>query len=180
MEISGNVFGIETIAENIEHARSLGLEMDRLFFAHALPSELPSRIDLWLFQDSFEHLADPAAFFDWLSKNSSEQAQLLIVLPEAGSISERLLGRFWPHKLNDHRFHWSRKGLIGFLSVRKFNVSTFFRPVKYISLATIVAHIMQKMVTPKGLSEWIERAHSFDLRFHFNIGEMGILLRKNR
>jgi hypothetical protein len=154
------------------------MSRDSLFCAQALPEELPRKVDLWVFSDSFEHLPDPDAFISWVSGNSSRQAQLLIVAPEAGSLSDRLLGRLWPHKMHDHRFHWSREGLVHFLSVKNFALSASFDPTKFISLITITAHLLQKLRTPRWVAERINAPILANICFRFNFGEMGMLFRK--
>jgi hypothetical protein len=174
---SREVFGIETIAENIEHAGRIGISGANLFLAHALPPALSAKIDLWLFQDSFEHLTCPDTFMEWLSTNSSERSRLLLVAPAAESISERLLGRIWPHKLADHTFHWTKRGLVDFMARRNFHLVTKFRPVKYISVMTIIAHLMHKSGRKGGLPEKWRSLSFLNLRFRVNIGEMGLLFR---
>lgn len=174
---SGKAFGIEAIAENIDHAVSLGIGRDALFLAQALPAELPRKVDLWIFSDSFEHIPDPGAFISWVARNSDSQAQLLIVSPEAGSPSDRLLGRLWPHKMNDHCFHWSKKGLVQFLSSKDFALAASFKPAKYVSLLTITSHLLQKLRVPVRLAQLINRPGFANIRFRFNIGEMGTLFR---
>jgi len=176
---AGKAFGIEAIDENIAHAASLGIERDSLFVAQALPDKLPQKVDLWIFSDSFEHLPDPEAFVSWLSENSSAQAQMLIIAPDAGSLSEKVLGRLWPHKMHDHCFHWSKEGLVSFLSSKNFTMTASFKPTKYVSLLTITSHLLQKLRVPMGIAKWINNPNLANLRFSFNIGEMGFLFRKN-
>jgi len=175
---SRKAFGIETINENIAHAISLGISRESLFSAQALPAEIPGKVDLWVFSDSFEHLPDPDTFISWVSGNSSRQARLLIIAPEAGSLSDRMLGRLWPHRLHDHRFHWSREGLVHFLSIRNFDLAASFSPAKYVSLITITSHLLQKLGTPGWVAERLNAPILATFRFRFNFGEMGMLFGK--
>jgi methyltransferase family protein len=177
-DVSRKALGIETIDENIDHAVSLGISRYSLVNAQTLPEKLPAKVDLWVFSDSFEHLPDPDSFIYWMSRNSGRQAQLLIVAPEAGSLSDRLLGRLWPHKIHDHLFLWSRRGLVHFLSARNFELSASFNPSKYIAPITIASHLLQKLSAPKWVSERINVPILANFRFRFNIGEMGMLFRR--
>ena len=79
--------GIDVITECLTHAQALGVSADRLFDGANLPPELPQRIDFWLFQDNFEHIPQPAQFVEWVERNSSANTEVLVVLPEAASIS---------------------------------------------------------------------------------------------
>lgn len=149
--ISKRVYGIEVIPKNLDNAIQLGVDRDSLFISDSLPPFLPDKIDLWIFQDSFEHIPEPAIFMEWLVSNSSAGSKLLLVAPAGGSLSEKLLGRFWPHKVPDHPFHWSKRGLIDFFSKRRFIVERDFYPFKYASVGMIVAHMAHKADIFKGV-----------------------------
>lgn len=172
-ELSGEVFGVEAIVENIRHAMTLGIRRQSIFLADELPPVLPSKIDLWLFQDSFEHLDDPAGFMVWLIRNSSNSSKILLVMPEGNSISERVLGRLWPHRVPDHCFHWSREGITEFFGKRDFVISRTFKPEKYISIETVMAHAVHKLSRHRSKSR--RKGLLPGVVFRFNIGEMGLL-----
>jgi hypothetical protein len=177
-ETSRCVFGIEAISENIEHAVRLGLRRDSLYHAGALSGALPQKVDLWIFQDSFEHLDDPSRFLQWLIDNSSERSRVLVVAPQGGSISERMMGTWWPHKVGDHRFHWTRQGMVDFFSRRGYALEESFFPAKYLSLRMASSHLLLKAVGPKRLEPWLRRIPRSHCAFLFNFGEMGLLFRK--
>jgi SAM-dependent methyltransferase len=167
-------YGIEAVQENIENAARLGVRTERLFDARNLPETLSEKIDLWVFQDSFEHIPDPAAFVAWLNRNSSTAALILLVAPDAGSLSEKLLGNLWPHKLPDHHFHWTRKGIEEFFLSHGFELERSFYPTKVISPVMVAAHL-----NIKNTMKTVQRALLLlpELRLKFNIGEMGLLFR---
>ena len=173
-EFSRQVFGIEAIYTNIEHAISLGMKRESLFLANEVPPLLPSKIDLWIFQDSFEHLPDPAGFMQWMTRNSSVSSKILLVMPDGNSISERVFGNLWPHKTADHRFHWSREGIIEFFTKRGFIMKRSFSSQKYISVKGAISHALLKLSPHrfKGFQE----CYFPNIVFRFNIGEMGLLL----
>ena len=132
--------GLEANETTIEYARASGAKATLLDVRKLRKLDEP--VDLWLFQDSFEHIPDPAAFTRWMVANSSPQAEILIVLPRGDSLSRRLLGRFWPHKLPDHQFQWSRSGLIEFMKRRGFEVEREFFPLKFASPQMVLAHFL--------------------------------------
>ena len=165
--------GIEVIRQNLEHAKGMGLE--RVIDFERLPNHLEPKIDLWIFQDSFEHIKTPGPFLDWLSRNSSPAALLMMVLPRADCFSEKLMGKCWIHRTPDHDFHWSLAGVSVFLNGFGFNLARSFAPQKYLSLYTIFSHVFclcRKTPIPIG------RKTSKRMSFLFNMGEMGLLFQK--
>lgn len=167
------VFGIEQIRENLEHARRLGMA-EVASFEERCRLERP--MDLWVFLDSFEHLPDPTEFVAWMTRRSSLEAMVIIVAPEAGSLSERVLGRLWPHRIPDHVFHWSRGGLAELFGRHGFQPWREFRPGKYVSCAMVVSHLAHKF---SFLACLRGRAGRFGgLTLFFNVGEMGLVFRR--
>lgn len=174
---AARVFGVDMVPENLAHAASLGIAPEQLFAAGELPPRLPAAVDLWLFLDSFEHVEEPAALLEWLRSNSTADARVLLVAPEAGSPSERALGRLWPHKLPDHPFHWSRAGLTGFFARFGFAVEAAFEPVKVLSTRTLVAHAVHMLgLAGAWRPRWTTSLPDWSLRFNF--GEMGLVFRR--
>ena len=164
------VYGIEANPAAIEHARRQAINAE-LLTSDALPPRLTEPVDLWLFQDAFEHIPDPATFTDWLAANSSATAEILLVAPRADSFSQRLMGRWWLHKLPDHQFHWSRRGLLEFMRRRGFEVRTEFSPVKMVSPGMALAHLAHKLGARTGSG-----GAGAAFAIPFNVGELGVLL----
>jgi hypothetical protein len=167
------VFGVETIHANLEHAAELGVNREDLIHAAALPERLPDAVDLWIYQDSFEHVPDPAAHLEWLSANSSQEAGVLVVLPDASTLSQRLLGPWWPHRLDDHLFHWSREGLAGLFSSHGFSVAHQFFPWKHVTVGTLFAHLLHKTRRLESHASLVEALRKLPGSVRFNIGETG-------
>jgi len=160
---------------NRDHAIRLGVPSERIFDGNNLPERLSESIDLWIFQDSFEHLPKHADFVNWMLRSSAPAAGVLVVAPQAGSFSERMLGRVWPHKLPDHLFHWSKQGLVSFFETRGFKLSAEFNPLKTISLQVVLAHIAHKtgLYNLQGpIERWLPT-----ISFPFNFGEQGMLFK---
>ncbi|HTE47576.1 MAG TPA: methyltransferase domain-containing protein, partial [Gemmatimonadaceae bacterium] len=132
-------------------------------------------VDIWIFQDSFEHIPDPAAFLAWMQHNSAPSSEILMVLPRADSLSRRLLGRLWPHKLPDHRFQWSRAGLVGFMARRGFELRADFFALKYVSPQMLIAHALHHAAVPPAARKWLGGAA---FSFPFNFGEMALVFRR--
>ncbi len=167
------VYGIEAIPENLQSAVRLGVNPSCLFDSSQLPGTLPEPIDLWVYQDGFEHITDVHSHLDWVARNSSPDASALLVLPEASSPSEKIAGRLWPYRVVDHTFHWSRGGLTKVWGLVGFTSPVWFRPLKALTLGHLLACAAHKFgvktkpgLSCKGPSLW------------FNVGEQGVLLRR--
>jgi hypothetical protein len=167
-----SVFGVEAIPESIDSIVRLGIDRSRLFDAARLPAMLPEAIDLWIYQDSFEHVPDPKAHLEWVLRNSSATASVLLVLPDANSLSDKLLGRWWPHRIADHVFHWSQRGLEGVWGQFGFKTVARFHPAKCVTIGMLAVHAAHKFC--------VNTFESLALRgpSMFNIGEQGLLLRR--
>jgi len=170
-------FGIEAIPANLDHAEGLGVPRASMFLASALPERLPEPVDLWLFQDALEHLLAPDPFLAWLAANSAADARVLVVAPDGGSLSRRLLGRNWPHRVPDHAFHWTPAGMEALFARHGYGRERAFRPVKKVSTGMLKLHLRQTRLG--GVSralEWL--VPSLDL--WFNLGELGLVFARRR
>jgi Methyltransferase domain len=170
---AAHVIGLEVNQSAIDRVRATGVRAE-LLRVDPLPS-LARPVDLWLFQDSFEHIPDPAAFADWMRVNSAPAAEILLVAPRGDSLSRRLMGRFWPHKLPDHQFHWSRAGLAEFFGRRGFVVRCSFFPLKFASPQMVLAHFLHKLGIGESLRRRLAGA-SFALPINF--GEHGLVFQR--
>lgn len=173
-ECGAHAYGIEAVEANLAHARSLGLA--DVFAFEACRAALPRPVELWLFLDSFEHLPEPDRFLAWLAASSVPDARVLLVAPEAGSPSERWLGALWPHRLPDHRFHWSRAGLLERFAAHGFREEARFRPTKSVSAPMVAAHLAHRFPSLAPLARAARALRG--LRVDFNVGEMGLVLRR--
>jgi hypothetical protein len=173
-ERAAHVSGVEAIEANLAHARSLGVAEVRSFEACREPLARP--VELWLFLDSFEHLPEPDRFLAWLAASSAPRARVLLVAPEAGSRSERWLGPLWPHRLPDHRFHWSRRGLGERFAAHGFRIAAEFRPTKTVSAPMLAAHLAHRAPALRPLAGAV-RGWS-RLRIDLALGEMGLLFER--
>jgi|SRR5579884_2688438 len=172
-ERAAHVIGLEVNQSAIDRVRAIGTRAE-LLLVEPLPT--PSRaVDLWIFQDSYEHIPDPAAFVAWMNRHSSAKAEILMVLPRGDSLSRKLMGRIWPHKLPDHQFQWSRAGLVEFLSKRGWRFEREFFALKFVSPQMLVAHALHHAGAPPSTRKWLGGTA---LALPFNFGEMGLVLRR--
>ncbi len=169
-----NVYGIEPVPANLEHAHSLGIPIDHLFGVDPLPN-LPRTVDLWLLQDSFEHVPNPNQLAQWMLGHSSSRARILLVAPNVDSLSRKIMGRFWIHEVADHSVHYSRSGIVSIFSRAGFRLAREFRPVKLISLGMVLSHLRLLARVPAEARP----EPSLAPRVWFNIGEMGLLLQRD-
>ncbi len=169
-----NIYGVEAVSSNHEHAVQLGAIPEHLFYPNQLPEKLGNPIDLWIFQDSFEHILEPRPFLKWLLSISSENSQIMVIAPRADSLSRLLMRRYWIHKIQDHHFHWSANGLKGIFSEFCFEVIQQFYPMKFVSGITIKNHL--KLLLPNFITKITDVIPFPGIRFNF--GEMGFLLRR--
>ncbi|HXT15469.1 MAG TPA: methyltransferase domain-containing protein [Gemmatimonadaceae bacterium] len=170
---AAHVIGLEVNQTAIDRVRATGVRAE-LLLVDPLPT--PSRpVDLWLFQDSFEHIPNPTPFVEWMNAHSAPDATILMVLPRGDSLSRRMLGRLWPHKLPDHEFVWSRAGAIEFLGRHGWTWASEFFPLKYASPEMVLAHGLHKLGVGKSLARALSGAR---VAFPLNFGEMGLVLRR--
>jgi hypothetical protein len=172
-ERARRVLGVEANAATIAHARRAGYRADLLLVSE-LPARLDEPVDLWLFQDAFEHIPNPAPFVCWMRENSSAAAEILLVAPRADSLSQQVMGRMWIHKLPDHLFHWSQAGLVEFMAKRGFALRMDFFPLKFISPQMAVAHALHKAGVDDRVRKWLGGTA---LAVPFNFGELGVVFR---
>ncbi|MCX6118625.1 MAG: methyltransferase domain-containing protein [Proteobacteria bacterium] len=172
----GEAYGIETVTLSIENAISRGIPKERLFNALSLPPVIQKKIDLWIFLDSFEHIPNPGEFLSWMENNTAPRADIILVAPQAGSLSEVLLGRLWPHKLPDHPFQWSKVGIESLFAQRGFELRSSFFPLKHISLTQVLTILGHKFGF-KGRCPSLFESH---IVVPFNFGQMGLHISRGK
>ncbi|HTO06902.1 MAG TPA: methyltransferase domain-containing protein [Myxococcota bacterium] len=168
------VLGLEPVPANRAHAESLGVPRACLFAAAPLPA-LPRPPDLWLFQDSFEHVPDPNSLAAWIARQSAPSAAVLMVLPDADSWSRRWMGPLWLHDVPDHLVHYTRGGVAAIFGRAGFRITREFRPVKLVSLAMVWSHLRLLAGAPAPARENARDS----ARVWFNLGEMGLWLERH-
>lgn len=177
--LASHTFGIEAVQSNINFATNeLGLPRDHLFFSTNLPGKLSILVDLWIFQDSFEHILDIDEFLRWMTNQSQINSEVFIVAPRADSLSQKIMGKLWIHKGEDHVFHWSLEGITNVLNKNGYVLEKSFYPLKRISFKTVAYHILAKTGKPTQtcLHKLVDKLSFFSMPFNF--GEMGLLFKR--
>ena len=72
--------------------------------------------------DVLEHVPDPAALLAAVHRRLLPGGVLAAVLPNAASLTRRLLGRRWPHYAPEHLFFWTPAALRRQLAAAGFEV----------------------------------------------------------
>jgi hypothetical protein len=168
------VFGVEPVPANRAHAQQIGIPSAHLFDADPRPA-LPRKPDLWLLQDSFEHVTDPNELVGWMARESAPVAHVILVAPDAESISRKLMGPIWLFESPDHLIHYSKRGVAAIFGRAGFRLTRSFSPVKLISLGMAWNYL--RLLARAPASAGGKRLNR--IRIWFNIGEMGVLMERN-
>lgn len=64
-----------------------------------------------ILSDVIEHLHDPAAELATLHRLLAPGARIVVLTPDIGSLSARLMGRHWPHIKREHLCYFTRRSL---------------------------------------------------------------------
>jgi hypothetical protein len=132
-----------------------------------------SAFSVVLYLDSFEHLLEPALHLRQLAGMTGAGAEAIVVLPVSGTLSQRLLGKLWPHDIDDHWVFYSRRGLIELWERHGWECVRQFYPWKYVSARTIALHWEMKT----GLKAQILASRDFGIWLNF--GEAGLIFRRH-
>ena len=91
--------------------------------ASSTPSAFPGvAFDAVTLIDVLEHVPDPAALLATVHGRLAPGGVLAAVLPNAASLTRRLLGRRWPHYAPEHLFFWTPAALARQLAAAGFEV----------------------------------------------------------
>lgn len=174
LDIGYDVYGLDVNESLPEIVERQGIPRKRISLK-GLNAFYKKKFVAVAFFDSFEHLPDPNNFLSELLPYLSDGCVFLIVIPNAGSISRKLLGRYWPHYGVDHWVHYTLKGLKTLFSKYRIRIVNTFYPSKYVSMEMIIRHAAIHWNFPKSKVANIKGISSITLRF--NIGEMGLACR---
>ena len=171
-EQGAEVAGQEPVAANRDAAARGGIPACNL--AADLQDFAGQRFDLVLYLDAFEHLTDPASHLRQLNELTAPGAQAMVVLPVAGSLSQRLMGKAWPHDIADHWVFYSTRGLAALWGRFGWTVARQFYPWKNLSALTVAGHVKHKT----GLS--LPLGPLAGAALWLNFGERGLLFERTR
>jgi SAM-dependent methyltransferase len=167
-----DIYGLEVNKSIIEFVEKRGIPRKKIS-VNGLKKFLNKKFNAVAFFDSFEHLPDPQKFLSELRPYLADGAAILIVIPNGGAISRKLLGRFWPHYVTDHWVHYTVKGLRILLNNFNIKIDKTFFPLKYVPIEMIVRHIIIHWHIP---INWINKFKwILSIKLRFNIGEVGLM-----
>jgi len=145
-----SVVGVDISADMCEHIRTRhGIECVRSDFAAlSLPADSADVVTFWA---SFEHQRDPGAALDICRRILSPRGIIVILVPNAKSIEERLLRRVDPNPVDvpRHLYHFgeetlrlmlSRKGF-EVVSIRHFTLNAYDR-------LSVIANAQARKISP--------------------------------
>ena len=107
--------------------------------------------------DVLEHLPDPGAAVDWAAAKTARGGALYATVPDAGSLTARILGRRWWSVLPMHLQYFTRSTLRRLLADRGFEVRTMRTHAKVFTAAYYAERL-------GGYSPALERASLASLR----------------
>ncbi|HCQ02503.1 MAG TPA: hypothetical protein DIT99_18275, partial [Candidatus Latescibacteria bacterium] len=93
------------------------------------------RFSLILMSDVIEHYLDPWAVMSDVRRHLAPEGEVVIVTPDIGAVSARLLGQRWPHYKREHVVLFSRKSLRALLLDTGFSPTVMRSAPKALSLS---------------------------------------------
>lgn len=138
--------------------------------------------DVVVMFDVLEHIDPPQPTLDRVFRVLRPGGLLLVVTPDAGSLSARVLRSRWPHLFVEHVLLFSRAGLAGVLTAAGFKIERMGFAWKRVSLGMLVRHAVLHPHVPLGfllraagriLPGVVQRA-----AFPFNVGEFYMIARR--
>jgi 2-polyprenyl-3-methyl-5-hydroxy-6-metoxy-1,4-benzoquinol methylase len=121
--------------------------------------------------DVLEHVPDPGDFLDRVAARLSSSGIVAAILPNASSLTRRVLGRRWPHYAPEHLYHWSASNLPRFLERRGWRV----RRLREGFRKTFTAHYLHSYTKNLGRTLVPGLGHLGALRLRIPTGEMLVI-----
>jgi len=143
-----DAYGLDPNADAIEHAR-------REFGGHVHAGPLDAgafpgvRFQVVTLIDVLEHIADPAGLLSALAERLEPRGVVLAVLPNAASLTRRVLGRRWPHYAPEHLFLWTPRAL------RRFATSNGWKVVRLQTGIRKTFTVSYLQSYAKALGQWL-------------------------
>src|SRR5712691_1751509 len=98
------------------------------------PANSQNRFDVITMIDFIEHVRCPRAVLHWAAARLKPAGSLLLVTPSVGSLSHRLMGRWWTHYKGEHLWYFTPRSLIALLEEVGFSLVTLRPAYKHLSL----------------------------------------------
>ena len=168
-------YGVDRNASAVARARAEFGERvdDQELEARPFPGVLFAVVTL---VDVLEHVSDPAALLAAVAERLEPDGVLALLLPNAASLTARVLGNAWPHLAEEHLWLWTPRGLEAFLAQQGWRVLETRTGVRKTFTARYLASYRRALGawTPPGL------ALLGGLRFSAATGEMIVVAQRAR
>jgi SAM-dependent methyltransferase len=120
-------------------ARSFG---DRIFQGTLEQADYPDRhFDLVMLSDLLEHIPEPLPFLREVRRVLAPGGVLMIVTPDVGSLSARIMGRRWNHYHREHLHYFSAQTIDRLLAGAGFSVRSSVAAPKHLNIAYLAAQL---------------------------------------
>jgi len=132
--------------------------------------------------DLLEHVRVPTSTLTHAETLLNPGGVILVVTPDTGSLSKKIMGRRWTHYKPEHLFYFNRRSLTFLANRCNLHLAHFQRGKKALNLAYLHTQFgvyRHWLLTP--LTTLLFRLAPKSLRrrnFHLSIGEMVVLLKK--
>jgi len=183
-ELGWDVQGVELSAAAAEIARQRP-GVRGVYTAGLQDAPLPGgQADALVLFDVIEHIEPPDAALAALHRLLRPGGLLLMVTPDAGSLSARLMRARWPHLLVEHLVLFSRQAMRGSLEAAGFRIERIGFAWKRVNFEMLARHAaLHPHVAFAGLLGLMDRLLPDFLRqasFPFNLGEFYVVASKAR
>jgi 2-polyprenyl-3-methyl-5-hydroxy-6-metoxy-1,4-benzoquinol methylase len=138
--------GIEPSAALVEQARARGMHVVHGILPNA---ELKERkYDLVALMDVIEHVSDPVGLLRDSAALMQPRGALLVVTPDIGSVTAKLLGQRWWHLRVAHVCYFNRRTLEAAAAAAGLRVETRFRPRWFFPASYLAARVQKYVPLP--------------------------------
>lgn len=94
--------------------------------------------DVITMMDFIEHVRDPRTVLQWARAHLAPRGHLLIVTPKVGSLSHRLMGRYWTNYILEHLCYFGPRSIGFLLRECGFSIQTIQTSYKKLTLQYII------------------------------------------
>jgi 2-polyprenyl-3-methyl-5-hydroxy-6-metoxy-1,4-benzoquinol methylase len=106
----------------------------RIFNGPLEKARFSQQFDVITMTDLIEHIQQPRQFFDAVDSNLKSGGLILVMTPNTGSVTSKLLGRNWFQYKYEHVIYWNRKSLKYLLKNKGYELLTFRNNTKRFNL----------------------------------------------
>ncbi|MDD4908806.1 MAG: class I SAM-dependent methyltransferase [Candidatus Omnitrophica bacterium] len=176
-----NIYGIETNRAAVAIAQDL-LKTDTIKSGYltkdSFPDDFFSAVVMF---DVIEHVKEPLELMNIIGKKLRPLGLVLLITPNAGSLSANILKEKWPHLFPEHVCLYSRRSMYFLLNESGFKILRSGWAVKFINTDILRRHINchPRVFLSAPLALFFKKAYFLDkIVFPFNIGEMYVCAQK--